>query len=466
MSNSQSTERKILITGATGLIGNQLCLELLKQGWKLTILGRQSPEKFRESFPYPCEYYSWRDPAQSEPPLTALGVDAVINLMGEPIAAQRWSTQQKEKIKTSRINSTRNLVSALKKANPELKTFISCSAIGYYGNTEDQVVDENSAGSDDFLGHVCKLWEQEALSAPGRVAVVRVGIVLSYNGGALLKMIPTFENGIGGTLGSGRQWMSWIHIQDLVRVFLECLSNPRIKGPVNGVSPEPLKNSAFTEALAKSLKTHAFFQVPSFALKLALGEMAKIVLDGQRVRPGVLEENKFRFLFPSLNLALENLFSWKESIHDRIYEVAQWVPEPKHKVYPFFADEKNLELLTPEFLNFYVVAKSTPTVQEGTEIDYKLKIHGVPAKWRSKILDWKPDTSFRDVQMIGPYSKWDHTHGFEELAGGTLLSDRVVYRLPLASVGGRIASPLIKNDIDRIFSFRRKKISELFGRTS
>jgi ligand-binding SRPBCC domain-containing protein len=343
-----------------------------------------------------------------------------------------------------------------------LSAFISGSAIGVYGEAGNTVLTESSPFAQDFLGTLCHEWELEAKKAPGRVALIRTGVVLSTQGGALGQMIPLFEQGLGSKLAGGRQWMSWIHIDDLVEVFVRAIEDSDFEGAFNGVSPFPVSNAEFTKLLAEYLKVGTFLPVPKLALDLALGEMAQILICSQRVSPQALESKGFHFQFPSLSAALGHLFNWKESRHDRIFEASQWVPQPRNVVFPFFSDAMNLEVLTPPFLNFRVLKTSTKTIQSGMEIDYKLKIHGVPVKWRSKICDWDPENRFRDVQLKGPYQKWDHTHTFEDLAGGTLLNDKVIYRLPWAGWGGNLTSPLVKRDIMQIFSYRMKKIRELF----
>ncbi len=461
--NNSSAKKRILITGASGLIGSELSLALLLKNWELVILGRSSEKSFKTNFTLPCEYYQWADSTHSEPPKSALKVDCVLNLMGEPIANRRWTENQKVKLRDSRILSTKNLVDALKKYNPSLKSFVSSSAIGIYGEGGNKFLSENSPGSNDFLGTLCSDWEFEALKAPGRTVIIRTGIVLSNSGGALEKMRPVFEKSLGGRLSNGKHWMSWIHIEDLINIYLAAIENPTYHGAYNAVAPEPVTNTEFTYSLAQHLKVRVFLPVPKFILKLGMGEMAQMLLCSQRVKPEALESQKFNFKFQRLESALKNLYSWKKSRHDRLFQSSQWVSQPRSKVFPFFSEVKNLEILTPAFLNFHVLKKSTEQIQSGTIIDYKLNIHGIPVKWRSQICNWQPEQEFSDIQLKGPYKKWDHTHGFLELAEGTLLTDKVIYRMPLAEIGGNLAKPIVANDIKKIFSFRKQKILELFG---
>lgn len=454
--------KRILITGATGLVGTELSLALLQKGCKVAILGRSPEPTFRKHFTLPCEYYPWVDPAHTPPPEAALQVDCVLNLMGEPIAGRRWTAEQKAKLRESRVSTTRNLVEALRKHQPKLGTFISSSAIGYYGDSGSHVLSEDSPASGDFLGSLCRDWEQEAQRAPARTVTIRTGIVLSLDGGALTKMLPIFERGWGGRLSTGHQWMSWIHIDDLVSIFLRAIEDTSFRGPYNAVAPSPVTNGEFTRSLAKHLKVRTFLPVPKLAVTLAMGEMSQLLLCSQRVTPAALASQSFNFEFRTLDDALKNLFAWKRSRHDRLFQSSQWVSQQRHEMFPFFSDTRNLETLTPAFLHFHVLKTSTQQIQSGTEIDYKLKIHGLPVKWRSRICDWNPEDSFRDIQLKGPYHTWDHTHRFEDLSEGTLLTDQVVYRLPLAGLGGNLMLPWVTQDIERIFSYRRQKTQELF----
>lgn len=295
-------QKRILVTGATGLVGRALSRELIKDT-QLVVVGRSSEPQFREKFPLPCQYFQWSDPERTPPPRDALDVDGVVNLMGESLTG-RWTENRKKLFYTSRILTTRQLVSALGEHTKDLQVFVSASAIGIYGSRGDEILTEKSLPSDDFLGKLCQDWEAAAALAPGRVVCPRIGMVLSKEGGALEKLVPLFKMGMGGRLSSGKQWMSWIEINDLMRILIEALRNQNLRGPLNATAPEPVTNSIFTEHLAKSLGTHPFFPVPKLALKLALGEMADVVLSSQRVKPDILEKINFKFQFPDLKSAL------------------------------------------------------------------------------------------------------------------------------------------------------------------
>lgn len=296
---------KITISGASGLIGRRLLKSLAGNGNSLQVLSRHAGT----NMPGGIKVYPW-DPAKGEPPADSLrDTDAVIHLAGEPVA-QRWSEETKRRIRESRVEGTRNLVQAMAKLRQPPSTLICSSAIGYYGSRGDEVLTESSSAGAGFLPEVCVAWEKEAMAAEAlgmRVVRVRTGIVLDRRGGALKKMLPPFQMGVGGKIGSGRQWMSWIHLEDLVGMIRFALENP-VKGAVNGVAPYPVTNGDFTKALAAAVHRPALFPVPAFGLKLLFGEMAEMLLASQRVQPAAAEAAGYRFRFPQLEGALGELF--------------------------------------------------------------------------------------------------------------------------------------------------------------
>jgi ligand-binding SRPBCC domain-containing protein len=309
---------------------------------------------------------------------------------------------------------------------------------------------------------VCQAWEREALAADAlgiRTVILRIGVVLDRDGGPLARMLPAFRAGLGGRIGSGRQWMSWIHRSDLVDLVAFALAHDDLRGPVNAVAPLPVTNAAFTATLARRLGRPAVVPVPAVALRVALGEMASVVLAGQRVQPAVAERLGFAFRHPDLAAALADVGGDAA----QVLEMEQWVPRPPAEVFAFFADPHNLERITPPFLNFRILAVSTPTLQSGTRIDYRLSLHGVPVRWQSLIHEWQPATSFVDVQTRGPYRRWEHTHSFVPSDGGTIIHDRVVYELPFGGLGQLAAGAWVARDLARIFAFRRATIRDQFA---
>ena len=253
------------------------------------------------------------NPATGELGGAGVGADAVVNLSGASIAEGRWNAQRKALLRSSRLDTTRALVAALAKMNARPSVLVSTSAIGIYGNRGDEVLTEESQAGSDFLAELAKDWEAEAVKAEAlgiRVVFVRFGIILSRHGGALAKMMLPFKFGAGGKIGSGRQWMSWITLEDTVEILRLALENAAVRGPVNVVAPNAARNSEFTKELAKALHRPALFPAPAFALRLALGEMADaLLLSSQRVAPQKLQQLGYRFLHPDLATALSAVLS-------------------------------------------------------------------------------------------------------------------------------------------------------------
>lgn len=299
---------KILVTGATGFIGQTIVRELLSKGHKVAILSRNIA---RAAFilSNKCEFYQWGDATAELPPAEAFnGVDAVINLMGEGIADKRWDEERKKEIYDSRVIGTRNLVQRMKELSACPKIFVSASAVGVYGNRDNEDLTEKSSLGDDFLSHVCKDWEEEAMKATElgiRAGVIRTGVVIGKNGGALKRMLPIFKIGVGGPLGSGDQFMSWIHLDDLANMYIEFVTNSALEGAFNGTAPYPATNNYFTKALGKTLKRPTFAKAPAFALKIVLGDMSSMLLGGQKVLPKKFKEEGFRYRYPTLEMALK-----------------------------------------------------------------------------------------------------------------------------------------------------------------
>jgi uncharacterized protein len=295
---------KIAISGASGLIGRRLLKNLSTAGHSMHVLSRHAGT----NLPPGIKLSTW-DPMKGQPPEDSLrDAGAVIHLAGEPVA-QRWSADNRRRIRESRVMGTRHLVQAIGKLRNPPEALICASAVGYYGSRGDEILNESSAPASDYLAEVCQAWEAEAQAAEAtgvRVVRVRIGVVLDSRGGALQRMLPPFRMGVGGKLGSGKQWMSWIHLEDLAAMFQFALDHP-VRGAFNGVAPYPVSNSEFTRALAQALHRPAIFPVPGFALKALFGEMSGILLASQRVAPAAAEAAGFRFRFPQLGAALGDL---------------------------------------------------------------------------------------------------------------------------------------------------------------
>lgn len=240
------------------------------------------------------------------------GADAVVHLAGASVAGGRWTSSRKEVLRRSRVDSTRHLVSALAQLKSKPRVFVSASAIGYYGNRGDEILTELSSPAGDFLAQLCRDWEKEAAAAERdaiRTVILRFGIVLAPHGGALHQMLMPFRLGVGGRLGNGRQWMSWIGLTDVVLLIRQAISNEALRGAVNAVTPNAVTNAEFTSALAKVLRRPALFPAPRFALQLALGEMAGALLASQRVTPAKLNALEYPFKHPQLKDALISMLA-------------------------------------------------------------------------------------------------------------------------------------------------------------
>ena len=296
---------RLVVTGATGFIGTVLCARLLQQGHTLTLFTRVSP---RDAGTAAKRWVQWTPGALGEWGAALEGVDGIIHLAGEPIAARKWNDIQRRRIEKSRVDGTNSLVQAIAKAEPKPTFLISASAVGYYGPRGDELITEDSPPGDDFLSAVCRAWEEEAKKAERlglRVDRLRTGVVLGSGGGALTKMAQPFKFFVGGPLGSGRQWMSWIQLEDHVRLILELIDNAQANGPVNATAPNPVRNKEFCQTLGKVLRRPCWAPVPGFALRLALGEMAEMLLTGQRVLPAAAQKLGFQFRYPNLEEALQ-----------------------------------------------------------------------------------------------------------------------------------------------------------------
>lgn len=445
---------KILITGATGFVGNTLLPLLAKKGHELIVLTRDS-KMAQVRLPAVCKIIKWEEISG----LNKEGIEAVVNLCGENVASGRWTAKRKQAIYDSRVLSTRNLIDYFTENTHPLKTWVSASAIGVYQNSI--VADESSPSGQGFLAKVCKDWEEETFKAQNlniRTTVLRIGMVLGFDGGAMEKLLPLFKLGLGGNISNGRQWMSWIHVRDLAGLILEAIENPSFEGVINAVSPNPAKNRDFTSALGAAVKRPALFPVPGWVLKLLLGEMSQILINSQKVSADRGKQLGYKFIYPKLGNALKVICD--QPGHTLLIE--QSVPQPINKVFDFFTDPKNLESLTPGFLQFKILRTTSSPIQEGTLLDYSLKIRGVPVRWQSKITEFVPEVRFADEQTKGPYQFWHHTHEFIEKNGGTIIRDKILYKLPGWIPGDITAHWFVRKDLEKIFLHRREVAEKLF----
>lgn len=298
---------KIMMTGGTGFVGTQLTSRLVQEGNEVTILTRsgKGAEKVTPGISYlkgdPTQRGPWQEAVQSH--------DAVINLAGASIFA-KWTEEYKKAIRESRVSTTRNIVEGIPSHPPKQFTLFSTSAVGYYGFCGDEELTEESPHGEDFLARMAVEWEGEAAKAQGkgaRVVITRFGIVLGEKGGALGQMIPLFKKYIGGPIGSGKQWFSWVHIKDLAEAFAFLMKHPEISGPVNFCAPNPVRNKDLAKALGRVLHRPSFMPAPGFLIKLVLGEFGSVILEGQRVIPKRLLDRGFAFQYADIDKALQSI---------------------------------------------------------------------------------------------------------------------------------------------------------------
>lgn len=305
-----TTNTRILVTGGTGFIGKALCAALVQLGCHVVVLTRSKLRALKQVASQ-IEFIEDLEQLSDDEYF-----DAVINLAGEPIA-QRWTHAVQARILESRLRTTKDLIDFFKRAKQKPAVLINGSAIGWYGTHESEVFDENSQPSDALIGlfakKVCHQWEAEALQAEAlgiRTVLLRTGIVLEKDGGTLAQLITPFNLGLGGPLGHGQQWFSWIHRDDLIGLILHAIENESVTGVINGTAPEPVTNKAFTKALGKAMMRPAFIPLPAFVLKAVFGQMAdEIMLNGQKVLPRQSIENGYIFKYARIDLALGNIFA-------------------------------------------------------------------------------------------------------------------------------------------------------------
>ena len=293
---------KVLITGSTGLLGTELQRSFTEKGYELLLASRKEPQDDK--------HIQWSIEEGFTDPEKLEGVDVVVHLAGENVSGLRWTDEKKKAIRDSRVLGTRNVVDAISKLKNKPKVFVASSAIGFYGERGEEEVTESSAAGDNFLAGVCKEWEAESRRAEDagiRTVLLRTGIVLSKDGGALATMLTPFKLGVGGVVGSGKQWMSWISLEDEIAVINYVIENENIRGAVNAVSPNPVTNEEFTKTLGSVLYRPTILPLPEFAVSMIFGEMGDaLLLASTKVMPKRLEDAGFEFKHPNLKEAIEN----------------------------------------------------------------------------------------------------------------------------------------------------------------
>lgn len=476
---------RILVTGATGFVGRALVLRLRRDGHQVVAMSR---DLRRAAFQLGPEVELL--PTQGDDhELTATlnSVDGVVNLAGDPLFSGRWNAAKKRRMVESRVGLTRRLVQAMARCDTAPTVLVSASAVGIYGDAGERPCPEDAPPSNDFLGRLAQDWEAAARSAEDlgvRVTIPRIGIVLGLSGGALSQMLPIFLTGGGGPLGSGRQWMSWVHLDDLVEMIVTALRDRRWSGPFNAVAPTPVRNSQFSTALGAALGRPAFLPAPSFALRLALGEAAGVLLGGQRVDTVRLREWGVQLAHPDLGPALAHLFRPRDAVR---IDTAREAPESDYlrqrgaayhlsartavrgdpsKIRAYFRDGRNLGPLTPTFVSMLPTGEGAGgPVEVGDTIEYRVRIGPAPVDmpWVTRIEEVHANGDFVDSALRSPYASWWHVHRFEDVDGGLLVLDDVYYSPPLGPLG-RLAHPVgVAPMLRTIFACRTHALARRFG---
>tara|TARA_Y100001968_G_scaffold312228_1_gene335150 strand:- start:587 stop:1564 length:978 start_codon:yes stop_codon:yes gene_type:complete len=309
---------KLLLLGCTGFVGQELIPTLLEAGHQLTIVSRYESKNYVNQFDINKLEWIQIDPSQLKSWDNTLLIEAlknnqgIINLVGEPITEQRWTSSQLKIIEDTRLNTTRGMINAMNKSKKIPKILVNASAIGFYGNSQTNTFKEEDKSGNDFLSKLCEKWEDIAYLKPRstKLVIVRIGIVLGNGGGALGKMLPIFKAGLGGPIGDGMQWMSWIHRSDLCRIIKESLVSRKYSGVINAVAPNPVRMKEFSATLGRSLGRPSIIPVPGGVLKLILGDGAKVVLEGQKVKSNILDKIEYKFIYPTVQQAIENIIKY------------------------------------------------------------------------------------------------------------------------------------------------------------
>ena len=473
---------RIMVTGATGFIGRALVPALQRDGHTVVALARSaSRAKARLGGDV---IVVEEDGSGTRLDDALVGADAVINLAGEPILGGRWTARRRERLTASRVQLTARLVRGMSRMAQPPRVLISGSAVGYYGNRGETLLPEGAAAGHDFLGRLCQDWEGAANAASTfcRVVTVRTGVVLGRDGGALPLMAPAFRLGIGGPLGNGRQYLPWIHLYDLVEVFVRALENNSLSGPVNGVAPCSVTSRDFARTMGQVLGRPALLPLPAFALRAALGDAAGVLLDSQRAHPAKLTEAGFAWRFPTLAAALTDLLTTDSTVSITNIANARMpgnaylqtrparyllsstttLNAPLARTFEFFSKPENLGLLTPSGMQFRITGQPA-AMAESAAIDYRIRVGAVPMRWRTRIACWEPGHRFVDVQEAGPYRSWYHEHAFRADGPRTIMEDRVYYAPPLGVLGRMAHALVIAPMLRRIFQYRQDVIRLRFG---
>ena len=469
---------KIFVTGATGFIGRAAITALQGRGHEIIALVR-SIDRARDMLGFGPVLLG-TDSSREDLRRYLEQCEAVLNLSGRPVVGVRWTASKKEEFWNSRVGLTKILSEEVKKCQSPPSVFVSASAIGCYGDSGDDVLTEKSESGQGYLAELCREWETAALiseSANTRVCILRLGIVLGRDGGILSLMTPPFRMGIGGYIGDGQQYISWIHLLDVVRIIVGCIEDSRFKGIFNCTAPNPVRAKEFSSKIGLVTKSKLMVRIPFVLPRMLMGESGSHITYSQYVSPSRLEQNRFGFIFDNLDECLEYEYDYADISIERFdynrdesvirsgvqngqYHLCatSYIHSDPKTVFAFFSSPLNLGLATPSWMRFQI--QDMPTeIGVGSHITYNIRIFGIKIRWVTEIVKWEPTNLFVDVQIKGPYTLWHHEHRITQNEDRiTFMEDRVVYRMPFGLLGSIVHKWVVMDQLKRIFKFRQMVI--------
>lgn len=477
----------VVLTGATGFVGRFLVLRLLARGYQVTALVRSVDRARQQLGRQGITLVKLSDDEGIERAVQS--ADTVIHLAGAPVA-QRWTTSHKKRMWESRIGLAQRLSRIMQRSCAQLPTIISAGGIGIYGDQGDTLLDENAPTGSGYLAELAVAWEEvwDSLRQAGaRVVSLRIGVVLGLEGGFLQKVLPPTEQGLGALLGSGKQYVPWVHMVDLARIIEWSIANKSAQGAYNACAPHPVTHRSLVTSLANQCDRKVFFRVPRWALRVTMGEMASMLCGGQNATPRRALEQGFRFEHPDLVPALREILHGADLRMEAAGEMPTQEPyindtrpdrelvhqsllcAPLETVFDFFSKAENLSVLTPPGMGFDIRTPLPIEMHKGRLIDYKISMGPLKFPWRTRIEQWETQSHFVDAQLIGPYASWYHEHRFEAVdEHNTRMTDHVYYRvglrkIPLGPVGRLIEKRFVRPQLRRIFAYRDRMIQARFG---